>query len=69
MTVGVVATLLMATIDRGDWMYAALVFMVANIGIAALTIPEARKALAEVMSETAASDRITSGKSLLMEDQ
>jgi UMF1 family MFS transporter len=35
MIVGVVATLLMATIDRGDWMYAALVFMVANIGIAA----------------------------------
>jgi UMF1 family MFS transporter len=35
MTVGVVATLLMATIARGDWTYAALVFMVANIGIAA----------------------------------
>ena len=35
MTVGVVATLLMATISRGDWAYAALVFMIANIGIAA----------------------------------
>jgi UMF1 family MFS transporter len=35
MTVGVVATLLMATISRGDWLYAALVFMIANIGIAA----------------------------------
>ena len=35
MVVGVVATLLMATIARGDWMYAALVFMIANIGIAA----------------------------------
>jgi UMF1 family MFS transporter len=35
MTVGIVATLLMATISRGDWMYAALVFMIANIGIAA----------------------------------
>jgi MFS transporter, UMF1 family len=35
MTVGVIATLLMATIARGDWMFAALVFMIANIGIAA----------------------------------
>ena len=35
MSVGIVATLLMATISRGDWMYAALVFMIANIGIAA----------------------------------
>ena len=35
MSVGIVATLLMATISRGDWMYAATVFMVANIGIAA----------------------------------
>ena len=35
MTVGIVATLLMATITRGDWTYAAIVFMVANIGIAA----------------------------------
>jgi len=32
--VGIVATLLMATISRGDWMFAAIVFMVANIGIA-----------------------------------
>ena len=35
MAVGVVATLLMATIDRGDWTYAALLFIVANIGVAA----------------------------------
>src|SRR6185295_15565717 len=35
MSVGIVATLLMATITRGDWIYAAVVFMVANIGIAA----------------------------------
>jgi len=35
MAVGLVATLLMATISRGDWMFAAIVFMVANIGIAA----------------------------------
>jgi UMF1 family MFS transporter len=35
MTVGIAATLLMATIERGDWRYAALLFMVANVGIAA----------------------------------
>ena len=35
MAVGIVATLLMATISRGDWVYAAVVFMIANIGIAA----------------------------------
>jgi UMF1 family MFS transporter len=35
MTVGVVATLLMATISQGDWVFAAAVFMIANIGIAA----------------------------------
>jgi UMF1 family MFS transporter len=35
MTVGVAATLLMATITRGDWTFAAAVFIVANIGIAA----------------------------------
>ena len=35
MSVGIVATLLMATISRGDWMYAATIFMIANIGIAA----------------------------------
>src|SRR5919108_3052853 len=28
-TIGVVATLLMTTIERGSWMYAALLFMVA----------------------------------------
>jgi UMF1 family MFS transporter len=34
MLVGVVATLLMATIDRGAWLYAALLFVVANVAIA-----------------------------------
>jgi UMF1 family MFS transporter len=34
MLIGVVPTLLMATIDRGDWQYAAVLFIVANIGIA-----------------------------------
>ena len=33
--IGVLATLLMTTIDRGAWMYAALLFMVANIAVAA----------------------------------
>jgi len=33
--VGVVATLLMTTIDRGAWMYAALLFLVSNIAVAA----------------------------------
>ena len=31
--IGVVATLLMAAIERGDWVFAALVFMVGNIGV------------------------------------
>jgi MFS transporter, UMF1 family len=35
MTVGIIATLLMTTISRGDWVFAAAVFMIANIGIAA----------------------------------
>jgi UMF1 family MFS transporter len=35
MTVGVVATVLMATISQGDWAFAATVFVIANIGIAA----------------------------------
>jgi UMF1 family MFS transporter len=35
MSVGVVATLLMATIAQGEWAFAAVVFMIANIGIAA----------------------------------
>ena len=34
LTVGVAATLLMATIDRGEWAYAAAIFIVANICIA-----------------------------------
>ena len=35
MAIGVAATLLMATIARGEWAYAALLFVVANIGVAA----------------------------------
>jgi UMF1 family MFS transporter len=35
MAVGIAATLLMTTISRGDWVFAAAVFMVANVGIAA----------------------------------
>jgi len=35
MAVGVTATLLMATIDRGNWTYAALLFVIANIGVGA----------------------------------
>ena len=35
MAIGVAATLLMATIERGGWAYAALLFVVANIGVAA----------------------------------
>ena len=34
MTIGVAATLMMATIDRGEWQYAAMLFMVANVAIA-----------------------------------
>jgi UMF1 family MFS transporter len=36
--IGVTATLLMATIDRGDWLYALLLFMVANIGVASTLV-------------------------------
>ena len=35
MATGVVATLMMATIDRGEWVYASILFIVANICIAA----------------------------------
>jgi UMF1 family MFS transporter len=35
---GVVATALMATIDRGEWQYAAALFMVSNIAIAATLV-------------------------------
>jgi UMF1 family MFS transporter len=35
MLIGVAATALMVTIDRGGWEYAALLFIVANIGVAA----------------------------------
>ncbi|HEY6361143.1 MAG TPA: MFS transporter, partial [Vicinamibacterales bacterium] len=34
MGIGVIATLLMAAIGRGDWVYAAVLFIVANIGVA-----------------------------------
>src|SRR5688572_13453893 len=32
--IGVIATLLFATIERGAWVYAAVLFMIANIGVA-----------------------------------
>ena len=35
LAIGAAATLLMATIDRGEWQYAAALFMVANVAIAA----------------------------------
>ena len=35
MVFGVIATLLMATIARGEWVYAAVIFIAANIGVAA----------------------------------
>ena len=35
MGIGVTATLMLATIDRGEWQYAAAIFMVANVAIAA----------------------------------
>ena len=35
MAIGVTATLMMATIGRGEWQYALLIFMVANVAIAA----------------------------------
>jgi len=38
MVIGVIATLLMATIGRGDWLYALGLFMVANIGIASTLV-------------------------------
>ena len=38
MLIGVTATLLMVTIGRGDWMWAALLFMVANIAVAATLV-------------------------------
>jgi UMF1 family MFS transporter len=34
MVIGVIATMLMATIERGEWVYAAGIFIVANIGVA-----------------------------------
>ena len=32
--IGVIATMMMVTIDRGEWEYAAVLFMIANIAIA-----------------------------------
>ena len=36
--IGAVATLLMATIGRGQWMYALILFMVANVGVASTLV-------------------------------
>ena len=36
--IGVVATLLMGTIDRGAWFYALMLFIVANIGVASTLV-------------------------------
>ena len=36
--IGVAATLLMATIGRGEWMYALALFMVANVGVASTLV-------------------------------
>jgi UMF1 family MFS transporter len=38
MALGVAATLLMATIGRGEWQYAAMLFMLGNIGVAAAQV-------------------------------
>jgi UMF1 family MFS transporter len=35
MLLGIVTTTMMATIDRGEWQYAALLFMISNVAIAA----------------------------------
>jgi len=36
--IGVAATLLMATIGRGQWVYALVLFMVANVGVASTLV-------------------------------
>ena len=36
--IGVAATLLMTTIGKGDWLYALVLFMVANVGVAATLV-------------------------------
>ena len=38
MLIGVVATLLMATIERGNWVYALALFVIANIGVASTLV-------------------------------
>jgi MFS transporter, UMF1 family len=38
LVIGVVATLLMATIGRGQWLYALILFMVANVGVASTLV-------------------------------
>jgi UMF1 family MFS transporter len=38
LAIGVVATLLMATVGRGDWLYALALFIVGNIGVASTLV-------------------------------
>jgi MFS transporter, UMF1 family len=38
LAIGVVATLLMATVGRGDWLYALALFVVGNIGVASTLV-------------------------------
>jgi UMF1 family MFS transporter len=38
LAIGVVATLLMATIDRGEWLYALGLFLIGNIGVASTLV-------------------------------
>ena len=38
LAIGVIATLLMSTIGRGEWAYALVLFMVANIGVASTLV-------------------------------
>jgi UMF1 family MFS transporter len=38
LTIGVIATVLMATVSRGDWLYALALFIVGNIGVASTLV-------------------------------
>jgi UMF1 family MFS transporter len=38
LVIGVIATLLMGTIGRGEWLYALALFIVANIGVASTLV-------------------------------
>ena len=38
LVIGVIATLLMATVNRGDWLYALVLFVVGNIGVASTLV-------------------------------